>query len=117
MIFHAEAEVIAVVDGDTIHTWLDIGWGIKLHPRMGPRPGPGTIRLLHSDARKWDAPERKDYDRWLAAKTALAGLLPVGSVHPVVSWRLDDFGRTLGSILLPDGRDVADVMDGLGHRK
>jgi endonuclease YncB( thermonuclease family) len=110
------AEVVEVVDGDTFHSNLDIGWGIVLKPRRMPDPGPGTVRVLHPDGSPYDAPERATRAGQVAAGYARA-LVPVGSVLLVVSFHLDAFGRTLGAVTLPDGRDWATVMTAAGHVK
>ena len=118
-------EVVQVVDGDTVHTRLDIGWGILLLPRWLPpepgkprriNPGPGTVRVLFPDGGKYDAPESTT----AAGKRATAfvrNLVPVGAVLLVESFHLDDFGRTLGAVTLPDGRDWATVMASAGYLK
>lgn len=110
------AEVVEVVDGDTFHSNLDIGWGIILKPRRRPAPGPGTVRAVFPDGSPFDAPERST-TRGKLAKAAVQELVQPGMVLLVVSFHLDDFGRTLGSVTLPDGRDWATVMTELGHVK
>jgi endonuclease YncB( thermonuclease family) len=110
------AEVVEVVDGDTFHSNLDIGWGLVLKPRRRPNPGPGTVRVLHADGSPYDAPERGT-PHGRRAQVFARALVPVGSVLFVVSFMLDDFGRTLGAVTLPDGRDWADVMTENGFVK
>lgn len=117
MIWVAEATVIKVIDGDTFHARLDIGWGITLAPRLGDRPGPGTVRLVFADGSKYDAPELST-PHGKAAKDVLTELmLSAGQVVTVHSHRLDDFGRTLGSVTLPQGQDLAAVMTQKGFVK
>jgi endonuclease YncB( thermonuclease family) len=115
--FDAEARVVSVVDGDTVHTFLDVGWGIILSPRLGKRAGFGTIRLVYAGGARWDSPERKDRTRWEAARGALSAFLLPGLFYPVVSYGIDDFGRTLGAITLHNGEDVASLLAELGHAK
>jgi endonuclease YncB( thermonuclease family) len=110
------AEVVEVVDGDTFHSNLDIGWGIVLKPRLMPNPGPGTVRVLHADGSPYDAPERATPLGKIAGDY-VRHLVPVGSVLYVVSFHVDAFGRTLGAVTLPDGRDWAAVMTQAGHVK
>lgn len=108
-----------VVDGDTAHFHLSVGWGITLAPRIGKDPGPGTIRIVFADGSKWDAPERtEDKEGWEAAKRELEQLIFPGLKYTIVSHGYDTMQRrTLGSIRLEDGRDVAAVMQSLGHTK
>lgn len=119
MRYFGMANVQRVVDGDTFDSLLDIGWGILLLPRgrKGTKAGGGgTIRAVFPDGSKYDAPERSTYAGRRAAVYA-STLLQVGDELPVVSHGLDDFGRTLGSVTLVDGRDWATVMTEGGYVK
>jgi endonuclease YncB( thermonuclease family) len=51
-------------------------------------------------------PERRDGVRWAEAKTFVEQLLPAGTEVLLISEKLEKYGRTLGRILLTDGRDV-----------
>lgn len=115
----AEIEVLGWVDGDTVDTKLDIGWGIVLVPRTGEKAkGPARLRIVAADGGKFDTPELKDEPaRAKAATNAAACLLPPGSRAPIVSYGLDVFGRTLAAVQLPGCRDLASVMTALGHIK
>lgn len=115
MIRLATAQIVRVVDGDTLHTLLDIGWGIILRPR-GLHGAAGTVRAMHLDGTGYDAPES-----WTAkgkeARIFAQGLILPGQELEVASHGLDDFGRTLGSVRLADGRDWAAVMAAAGYVK
>lgn len=110
------AEVVKVTDGDTFHSLLDIGWGLVLKPRRMPNPGFGTVRVIHADGTPYDAPESNTRRGKVAADDAQE-LAPPGTVVRVLSFHVDDFGRTLAAVTFPDGRDWAAVMTGLGHVK
>lgn len=115
MIRLATAQVIRVVDGDTVHTLLDIGWGIVLRPR-GPRGAAGTIRAVFPNGAPYDAPESHTELGKRAA--AYAGrLIQPGQELEVVSHGLDDWSRTLGAVRLADGRDWATTMIEGGYAK
>ncbi len=122
MIYRAVASVIRVTDGDTVETLLDIGWGIILRPRGksdGPddaRGGPGTIRVVGRGGVKYDAPERGT-EHGRQARAVIAGIVAPGAELAVTSYGLDDFGRTLGAVTLPDGQDWAAFMTTLGYVK
>lgn len=45
--------------------------------------------------------------RWTAAKGFVEGLLPPGAEVLLVSEKVEKYGRTLGRLLLRDGRDVS----------
>lgn len=110
---HAVAEVIQVVDGDTLHSHLDIGWGIVLKPRPY---GAGTIRIVFPDGKKYDSPEHRS-TLGREAKDYALRLTKPGDRLEVVSFGIDDFGRTLGSVLLPNGHDWAELMTEAGYVK
>lgn len=110
-------ELVRIVDGDTAHFILSPGWGILLMPKLGEDPGYGTVRIVHEDGSSWDAPDLDTPAERNAAKEALATLLTVGKKYTIVSHTIEKYGRTLASIRLPDGRDVAATMVSMGHIK
>ncbi len=114
---NAKGYVVRVVDGDTVHTNLDIGWGITIGPRIGPDPNFGTLRIVHADGSPFDAPESGTAEG--KAATALAKtLVKAGDVVRVVSYGpATDGRRTLAAVTLPDGRDWAAVLTEAGHVK
>jgi endonuclease YncB( thermonuclease family) len=116
----AYATVLQVVDGDTFHATLDIGWGITLQPRRSldrsVNPGVGTVRVLHADGRPYDAPEMSTA-HGKDAHLFITTFVKPGMTLEVRSFHLDDFGRTLGAVTMPDGQDWADLMDRNGYVK
>ena len=121
MIWAARAEVIEVIDGDTFHANLDIGWGIMLRPRRknlaaGQPRGLGTVRVLHPGGRPFDAPEIATHAGKRAATYART-LAAVGEHLEIASYEIDDFGRTLAAVKLGDGSDWATVMTEAGFVK
>ncbi len=114
MIRMATALVVQVVDGDTMHSMLDIGWGVVLKPRGKKRLGAsGTIRVVHPDGTPFDAPEARTPEGVTAIELVRRFVLP-GQELEVTSHGLDDFGRTLGSVTWLNGRDWATEMTKLG---
>jgi micrococcal nuclease len=87
------AVVVRIIDGDTVVLDLDLGWHTW---RKGEH-----VRLAGVDA-----PERTDRARWAEARQFIERLLPPGTEVLLVSEELEKYGRTLGRILLRDGRDV-----------
>lgn len=110
-------------DADTfVADPLDLGWGIKLHPESREEPGHCAIRVLFPGGVPWDAWETKGVNKakGLAAAARARELLPVGAQVRVESHaieRYDNFGRTLGSVTLPGGWDLATLLDSEGHTK
>jgi endonuclease YncB( thermonuclease family) len=108
------AVVERVIDGDTFKALIDVGWGIFHRPKKG-------IRVLAAGGDPFDTPERNDPAAYAAANAYARLLLPVGGEVLIASYRIttdvDDFGRTLAAVTLPDGRDYAAVMTAAGHVK
>lgn len=94
------ATVLRVVDADTFHLLLDLGWAISLKARA---------RLAHINA-----PELAT-DAGKAARDYAVNALPVGVTVMFTSHCLDKYGRPLGAITMPDGRDYAEVLLAAGH--
>jgi endonuclease YncB( thermonuclease family) len=114
---YATGKVVRVVDGDTVHTDLDIGWGIILHPRIGKEPNFGTLRICYPDGSGWDAPEAGTPAGREATAYAMQHVKP-GDALPVVSHGLATDGRrTLASVTWLDGRDWATTMMQAGYVK
>jgi endonuclease YncB( thermonuclease family) len=108
--------VVEVVDGDTFHAQLDIGWGIVLLPRSKPTPGLGTVRAVFPDGTPYDAPETSTVQGRLA-RTYARKLIKAGEKLEIVSFKIDDFGRTLAAVDLANGGDWATEMTAAGFIK
>jgi micrococcal nuclease len=79
--------------GDTVVVNMDLGWHT-------------WRRDEHVRLNGIDPPERSDLPRWAKAKAFVERLLPAGTEVLLVSEKLEKYGRTLGRLLLRDGRDV-----------
>lgn len=113
----AEGPVLRVTDGDTfVMEYLDLGWGIKLHPIDTGEPGHCSIRVTLPDGGWFDTPEKSDKVRWNLATNYAKTLLLVGSWVKIKSYGFSA-GRTLASVTLEDGRDLAATMLEAGHSK
>lgn len=91
-----------VVDADTVVVVLDLGWRISY--------------TAHVRVEGVDAAERNTAPGRAASQFA-AGLLPAGAAVVVVSRQLDKYGRVLGAVLLPGGRNYADALVQAGHAR
>lgn len=113
----ARAEVVRVVDADTVHTRLDIGWGVILLPRLGDEPNFGTLRVVQFDGSRWDAPESTTV-LGRAATKFVNSLVKPGDRLAVVSYGVATDGRrTLASIQLANGADWAKTCIDAGFVK
>jgi len=85
-----EAELIKVLDGDTIDCWIDLGFNLKIKKR---------IRYMGIDtweSRTRDLDEKK---KGLAAKARNKELLEAGKFK-LVSYGTGKFGRVLGEVFV-----------------
>lgn len=87
--------VINVHDGDTITVDVDLGWYLTYRVH---------VRILHINAPELSTPEGK------VAQQAAASHMPAGSIVILTSHALDKYGRSLGSLALPDGTDFGQWM-------
>lgn len=105
------------IDADTfVADPLDLGWGVRFCPISATKPGRCAIRVLLPGGLDYDAPERGTI-LGKAATACTRVLAPVGSILTIESFGFDDFGRTLASVTLPDGRDLAGALVAAGHVK
>jgi micrococcal nuclease len=98
--FDYPAKVVRVVDGDTCHVNIDLGFFTWIMDR--------SVRIAGINAPEMSTPEGK-----LARDFALK-LLPVGTQIQLRSHSLDKYGRVLGSITLPDTTDYGVAMVAAG---
>ena len=87
--------VVYVHDGDTVTLDLDLGWYLTYRQH---------VRVAHINAPELSTPEGK-----VSAAFVIA-LLPPGTLVTLNSIGLDKYGRSLGEITLPDGRDLGTIM-------
>ncbi|HEX7994359.1 MAG TPA: thermonuclease family protein [Streptosporangiaceae bacterium] len=91
-----------VVDGDTLDLDLDLGFHAHLM---------GRCRLAAVNSPELPTPEG------VAAKVFVEGLCPPGCTVTFVSRQLDNYGRPLGTVQLPDGSYLAERLLEAGHAK
>jgi micrococcal nuclease len=94
------AKVRRVIDGDTLD--LDLDLGLHIHEM-------GRCRLAAVNAPELSTEEG------VAAKAFVDGLCPAGTVVTFVSKQLDNYGRPLGTVRLPDGSYLAEQLLAAGH--
>lgn len=87
--------VLDVVDGDTFHLLLDLGWHISFQARC---------RVAGINAPELTTAEGRD------ARVYAEMICPPGSLVTFISHSLDKYGRPLGTILDADGKSFGDEM-------
>ena len=104
--FEYNAEVLRVVDGDTLDARIDLGFDVHVKKR---------IRLHGIDtweSRTRDAEEKK---KGIAAKSRLVELLQADQgKFKLISYGVGKFGRVLGDIEISVG-NVCDILVEEGH--
>jgi micrococcal nuclease len=90
------ATVLSIHDGDTLTVQADLGWYIQIMALH--------VRVAHINSPELTTPKGKK------ARDYLRGILKIGDVVTLTSHSLEKYGRTLGSVTLPDGRDLATLM-------
>ena len=108
-LFHYQAKVDRIVDGDTIDVTLDLGFDISYRGRV-------RFHGINSpESRTRDAVEK---EAGLAAKRYVEDWCSALDQKVIIQTSLDDrgkFGRILGRILNEDGECLNDEMVSLGH--
>lgn len=95
------AVVVSVHDGDTLTLDVDLGFYVRVRQ---------ACRVLGVNAAELGT------DSGRAARDFLRKLLPAGTALQVTSVHADKYGgRFDGLVLLPNGRDLADVLVEAGH--
>jgi micrococcal nuclease len=102
--YHYLAEVLRVIDGDTVDALVDLGFHIRITKRL---------RLKGIDAPEKHKPTKDAGD---AATDYLKGLIEGQAV--AIKTELDSsdkYGRLLATIYLDDGTNVNDLLVQEGH--
>jgi len=100
--YEYEAELVRVVDADTVDVIIDIGFSVFVKKR---------VRLYGIDAYESRTRDKEEKKKGLAAKARLIELLKKNGNHFIlISHELGKYGRVLGEILLDDDRNVNDIL-------
>jgi endonuclease YncB( thermonuclease family) len=89
--WHANAEVLRVIDGDTFKCRVDLGWKVSIET---------DVRLANINAPELDTAAG------MAAAAHLKQILPPGLKILILSVRLDKYGRSQAFVKMPDGSDL-----------
>ncbi len=96
-----------VVDADTVYVIVDLGF--RVHTTI-------SIRLLGIDAPELFSGPPEERERGKAAKEYVKTLIPVGTLCTLRPYKdRRSFNRYVGSLLLPDGADLASTIQAAGH--
>ena len=104
--FEYKAQLIRVVDGDTLDCRIDLGFSVFVKKR---------VRLMGIDT--WESRTRdlEEKKKGLAAKSRLIGLLQADAGEfTLISYGVGKFGRVLGEIEVTAG-NVCDILVEAGH--
>lgn len=91
-LFHYQAEITRVVDGDTVDAFIDLGF--DLHSKQ-------RVRLFGINTPECRTRDKAEKKKGLAAKAFVVAALKKVKNKCVIKTRLDEkgkFGRTLGTI-------------------
>lgn len=106
-IWTVPAQVVRVVDGDTLVMDLDLGWKIW---RMGER-----CRLSGINAPEMDTEAGQAAAEFVQELLDMDHPTPYPAQVTFVSRSLDKYGRPLGIVRLADGRILNDLILSAGH--
>jgi endonuclease YncB( thermonuclease family) len=90
------AEVVRIIDGDTIVLTLDLGWYVRLADQH--------IRIAYINSPELPTPEGK------AALAFAQTIVKPGDTVVLTSLGKDKYGRWLGTVTLPGGEDYGEKM-------
>ena len=99
------ADVLRVVDGDTVDVRIDLGFKVHFNVR---------VRLYGLNAPETRTRDKKEKIRGLAAKERLEELCKDGRII-VKSHGVGKFGRCLGELKTTSGRNINMVLIAEGH--
>jgi len=106
-VYQYKAELLRIIDGDTLDCLIDIGFDVFVQKR---------IRLFGMDT--WESRTRdlEEKAKGLAAKARLKELIHEnGDKFSLISHELGKYGRVLGTIMLDGGRCANDILVEEGH--
>ena len=104
--FEYNAEVLRIVDGDTLDARIDLGFNVHVNKR---------IRLMGIDTWESRTRDKAEKAKGLAAKARLKELLKVDkNKFKLISHGTGKFGRVLGDIEISVG-NVCDILVEEGH--
>ena len=106
-IYQYKAELLRIVDGDTLDCLVDIGFDVFVKKR---------VRLFGMDTWESRTTDLEEKKKGLAAKARLKELIHNnGDKFGLISHELGKYGRVLGTIMLDDGRSANDILVEEGH--
>ena len=104
-VYQYKAELLRIVDGDTLDALIDIGFDLFVKKR---------IRLFGMDT--WESRDLEEKAKGLVAKARLKELIEEdGNKFSLISHELGKYGRVLGTIVLSNNRVANDILVEEGH--
>ena len=109
-LYHYNAKVVRVVDGDTVDTSIDLGFDIRIGQR---------VRLYGINTPECRTRDKDEKKAGLAAKARLVEMLKENKNKCVIKTSLDKkgkYGRVLGGLYVNDV-DLNEALVNEGHAK
>ena len=109
-LYHYNAKVVRVVDGDTVDTLIDLGFDIRIGQR---------VRLYGINTPECRTRDKDEKKAGLAAKARLVEMLKENKNKCVIKTSLDKkgkYGRVLGVLYVNDV-DLNEALVNEGHAK
>mgnify|MGYP003388874034 CR=1 FL=1 len=103
--YEYNAELIRVIDGDTVDCWIDLGFDIRIQER---------VRLAGIDAPETRTRDLEEKAKGLESKEWLIKALGEENAKFIITTnnfnRTGKYGRTIGTILLKNGTNINELM-------
>ena len=103
--YEYNAELIRVVDGDTVDCWVDLGFDIRIKER---------VRLAGIDAPETRTRDLEEKAKGLKSKDWLISALSEDNTKFILRTNSFDskgkYGRTIGTIFLKNGTNINELM-------
>jgi len=103
--YEYNAELIRVIDGDTVDCWIDLGFDIRIQER---------VRLAGINAPEVRTRDLEEKAKGLKSKEWLISALSEENTSFIITTnnfnRTGKYGRTIGTILLKNGTNINELM-------
>ncbi len=100
--YHYNADLIRIIDGDTVDCWIDLGFDIRIKER---------VRLAGIDAPETRTRDLEEKKKGLESKKWLEDNLEPSFILATTTYnRTGKYGRTIGNLILKDGTNINEKM-------
>jgi micrococcal nuclease len=103
--YEYNAELIRIIDGDTVDCWIDLGFDIRIQER---------VRLAGIDAPETRTRDLEEKAKGFESKEWLIKALDGENTKFIIVTnnfnRTGKYGRTIGTIMLKNGTNINELM-------